>query len=91
MISALFVIVLVQVFERAAIDQKRLEARFRRGHSGQDIDPQVKSCYQFWVNRRVLFFLLIHHLDHISIKAGYDAHLINRFACLFGLDFDGKP
>jgi hypothetical protein len=41
LMGALFIVVLIHAFQRASIDQKRLESAFRTRHGCQDSDSQV--------------------------------------------------
>ncbi len=90
MAGALFVVVLIQAFEWATINQKWLEARFGRGTSREGIDSKIQGGHQLRVNGSLLFSFSIDDLDHIAIQARDYAHLIHSHGGLLRLDFNAQ-
>ena len=72
---ALFIIKLVEAFERLAADQAGDKPGFGAGERGQDIDARIQRRNPLFVHLGLLFLLLVHHFHHVPIQPGHDAHL----------------
>ena len=79
---SLFIVELVDCFQRAAIDQAWEEAWLVRGKCCQHVDPHIDGGKEraikgsgCWINR-------VNDLNHIEIPPGHNANLINGGAGL---------
>ena len=76
-VRTLFVIVLIDALERAAIDEQWLKTRLRARARRERVHAEIESRDHRRIHIGLCDLSLVDHLDDILIRAWYNANLIN--------------
>ena len=89
-VRTLFVIVLIDALERAAIDEQWLKTRLRARARRERVHAEIESRDHRRIHIGLCDLLLVDHLDDILIRAWYNANLINLIPGDPCCNFNGK-